>query len=124
MIPSGNLVTGTASIQGERLEIAVESLECGGNIIPVQLVVYDVDGQRGLFVPGSETRSAAKDAISEAGNNLGSSISIARSAGQQVAMDLSRGLIQSGTQLLSQKVRAVKITLKAGYKVLLVPWQS
>lgn len=123
MIPAGNLVTGTASIQGERLEIAVESLECGGNIIPVQLVVYDVDGQRGLFVPGSETRSAAKDAISEAGSNLGNSISIARSAGQQVAMDLSRGLIQSGTQLLSQKVRAVKITLKAGYKVLLVPRQ-
>lgn len=31
-------------------------------------------------------------------------------------MDLSRGLIQSGTQLLSKKVRAVRITLKAGYK--------
>lgn len=120
IIPAGNLVTGSASIQGERLEIHVENLESGGNIIPVNLTVYDIDGQRGIFVPGSDTRSAAKEALANMGGSLGSSVSISRSAGQQVAMDLTRGVMQSGTQLLSQKIRTIKITLKAGYKVLLV----
>lgn len=124
IIPAGSLITGAASIQGERLEINIQSLEYKGNILPVELSVYDVDGQRGLFVPGSDDRNAAKEAIADVGSNMGSSISVTHSAGQQIAMDLSRGLIQSGTQLLSKKVRAVRITLKAGYKVLLVPKES
>lgn len=124
IIPAGSLITGAASIQGERMEINIQSLEYHGNILPVELSVYDVDGQRGLFVPGSDDRNAAKEAIADVGSNMGSSISVTHSAGQQIAMDLSRGLIQSGTQLLSKKVRAVRITLKAGYKVLLVPKES
>ena len=124
IIPAGNLVTGNVTIQGERLEINIQSLEFGGNIIPVEMAVYDIDGQRGIFVPGSENRSAAKEALADVGNNMGNSVSFTHSAGQQVAMDLSRGLIQSGSQLLGKKIRTVRITLKAGYKVLLVPKQS
>ena len=55
---------------------------------------------------------------------MGNSISFARSAGQQIAMDVSRGVIQGGTQLIGKKIRAVRITLKAGYKVLLVAKES
>lgn len=124
IVPAGTLITGCATIQGERLDIHIENLESRGNIIPVDLTVYDVDGQRGIFVPGSDTRSAAKEALANMGSSLGTSVSISRSAGQQVAMDLTRGAMQSGSQLLSQKIRAVKITLKAGYKVLLVSKQS
>lgn len=124
IIPAGSLVTGNVTIQGERLEINIQNLEYGGNIIPVEMAVYDIDGQRGIFVPGSENRSAAKEALADVGNNMGNSVSFTHSAGQQVAMDLSRGLIQSGTQLLGKKIRTVRITLKAGYKVLLVPKQS
>ena len=124
IIPVGSIVTGSASIQGERIEIIIQSLEYGGNILPVEMTVYDTDGQRGIFVPGSDDRNAAKEALADVGNNMGNSVSITHSAGQQVAMDLSRGLIQSGTQLLSKKIRTVRITLKAGYKVLLVPKRS
>ena len=46
IIPAGSLITGAASIQGERLEINIQSLEYQGNILPVELSVYDVDGQR------------------------------------------------------------------------------
>lgn len=124
IVPAGSTVIGSANMQGERLEINIQSLEYGGNILPVDMTVYDTDGQRGLFVPGSEDRNAAKQALADMGNNMGNSVSITHSAGQQVAMDLSRGLIQSGTQLLSKKIRTVRITLKAGYKVLLVPKRS
>ncbi|MDD3227678.1 MAG: conjugative transposon protein TraM [Oscillospiraceae bacterium] len=119
-VPANSLVTGAAVIQGERLDILISSIEYAGNIIPVQLATYDVDGQKGIFVPGSETRSAAKDAAGTVSESMGNSISFARSAGQQVVMDLTRGVMQGGTRLIAGRVRAVKVTLKAGYKVLLV----
>lgn len=115
-----SMVTGTANIQGERLDILVSSIEYAGNIIPVELAIYDIDGQRGIFVPGSEGRTAAKEAMGDVSQSMGNSISFAGSAGQQVAMDLTRGILQGGTRFISQRVKAVKIKLKAGYRVLLV----
>lgn len=119
-VPANSLVTGAAVVQGERLDILISSIEYAGNIIPVQLATYDIDGQKGIFVPGSETRSAAKDAAGTVSESMGNSVSFARSAGQQVVMDLTRGVMQGGTRLIAGRVRAVKVTLKAGYKVLLV----
>ena len=119
-VPANCLVTGTADIRGERLDILVSSIEYAGNIIPVQLATYDIDGQRGIFVPGSESRTAAKEVLGDVSQGMGGSISFAGSAGQQVAMDLTRGVLQGGTRFISQRVKAVKVKLKAGYKVLLV----
>ena len=120
IVPANSLVTGAAVIRGERLDILISSIEHAGNIISVQLAAYDVDGQKGIFVPGSDTRSAAKDAAGTVSGSMGNSVSFARSAGQQVVMDLTRGVMQGGTRLIAGRVRAVKVTLKAGYKVLLV----
>lgn len=119
-IPVNSMVTGIANIQGERLDILVSSIEYAGNIIPVELAIYDIDGQRGIFVPGSEGRTAAKEVMGDVSQSMGNSISFAGSAGQQVAMDLTRGILQGGTRFISQRVKAVKIKLKAGYRVLLV----
>ena len=119
-MPINSMVTGTANIQGERLDILVSSIEYAGNIIPVELAIYDIDGQRGIFVPGSEGRTAAKEVMGDVSQSMGNSISFAGSAGQQVAMDLTRGILQGGTRFISQRVKAVKIKLKAGYRVLLV----
>ena len=46
-VPENSLVTGAAVIQGERLDILISSIEYAGNIIPVQLATYDIDGQKG-----------------------------------------------------------------------------
>lgn len=119
-VPANSLVTGTADIRGERLDILVSSIEYSGNIIPVQLATYDIDGQRGIFVPGSESRTAAKEVLGDVSQGMGNSISFAGSAGQQVAMDLTRGILQGGTRFVSRRIKAVKVKLKAGYKVLLV----
>ena len=119
-VPANSLVTGTADIRGERLDILVSSIEYAGNIIPVELATYDIDGQRGIFVPGSESRTAAKEVLGDVSQSMGGSISFAGSAGQQVAMDLTRGVLQGGTRFISQRVKAVKVKLKAGYRVLLV----
>ena len=118
-IPRNALVVGTAKVQGERLNVLVSSLEYNGNIIPVELSVYDTDGQAGIFIPGSMERSAAKEIAANMGTSVGSSVNISTDAGAQLASDLGKGLIQGTSQYFAKKMRTVKVHLKAGYRVLL-----
>ena len=118
-IPRNALVVGTAKVQGERLAVAISSLEYRGNILPVELSVYDTDGQAGIFIPGSMERSAAKEIAANMGTSVGSSVNISTDAGAQLASDLGKGLIQGTSQYFAKKMRTVKVHLKAGYKVLL-----
>ena len=119
VIPQNTIVSGTGKVQGERLDIAVSSIEYRGNLLPVELAVYDSDGTKGLSVPSSLEQEAAKEALANIGGGLGTSISFAQSAGQQIAMDLTRGVLQGGSQYLAKKFRTVKVHLKAGYELML-----
>ncbi len=124
-IPENTILTGLAKIQGERMEITVSSIEYEGEIIHVELSVYDSDGQRGINIPGSMELSAAKEIAANAGSNLGSTINISQqSAGQQLMTDMGRGLLQGTSQYLGKKFRTVTVTLKAGYKLMLMPKEN
>ena len=63
VVPKNTLVAGTAKVQGERLDILVSSIEYAGNIIPVELAVFDTDGQKGLSVPSSMEQEAFNEAM-------------------------------------------------------------
>lgn len=52
-IPKGTIVTANAKFQNGRLQLKVTSVELEGNIIPVDITIYDLDGQQGLYVPYS-----------------------------------------------------------------------
>ena len=124
VVPKNTLVAGVAKVQGERLDITVSSIEHAGNIIPVELAVFDTDGQKGLSVPSSMEQEAFNEAMANIGSGLGTSISFAQSAGQQVAMDVTRGLLQGTSGYLAKKFRTVKVKLKAGYRVMLYAKQQ
>lgn len=113
------VVTGTAGLQGERLNIAISSLEYGGTITPVNLSVFDNDGQPGIFVPNSMEVGAVKEVAANAGSSLGSSINISTDARAQLASDLGKGLVQGTSQYIAKKMRTVRVHLKSGYKVML-----
>ena len=123
-IPCNTVVSGTGKVQGERLDITVSSVQYQGNILPVELAVYDNEGMKGLCIETSLEREAAKEAMANIGGGLGTSISFARSAGQQVAMDITRGLMQGGSQYLAKKFRTVKVHLKAGDPLMLYAKQQ
>lgn len=92
LLPRNTLVTGTGRIQGDRLGIGIVSLEYGGLIIPVELTVYDSDGQEGIYIPNSAEVSAAKEVAANLGQNLGTSISITnQSAGTNCYRNSARG---------------------------------
>ena len=119
IIPRNAVVVGEACVQGERLGIEITSIEHEGTIVPVELSVYDTDGQQGIFIPGSMEMDAVREVAANMGGSLGSSINISTNAGAQLASDLGKGLIQGTSQYIAKKMRTVKVHLKAGYKVML-----
>ncbi|MDR0873132.1 MAG: conjugative transposon protein TraM [Prevotellaceae bacterium] len=121
LIRENTILSGFAKIQGERLQIIINSLEYNGNIFPVEMSVYDTDGQRGIFIPDTKEVNAAKEIAANMGTNAGTSISLSSDAGEQFAADMGRNVIQGVSQFLSKKIREVKVNLKAGYRVFLLP---
>jgi hypothetical protein len=84
------------------------------NLFPVSLAVFDLDGIDGIHVPGAITRDAAKQSGDRAIQSIGMT-TFDQSIGAQAA---SAG-IELSRNLLSKKVKLIKVSVKAGYQVLL-----
>lgn len=121
LIPVNSILTGACRIGSERMEITINSIQYAGSIIPVELQVYDLDGQRGISVPNSDEIKAVKEIASQMAQSAGSSITITDDAGSQLAADLGKSLIQGASQYVSKKMSVVKVTVKANYGILLLP---
>ncbi len=121
VIPANTIVTGACRIGGERMDVQITSIQYANNIIPVEIFVYDTDGQQGISVPGSDEIKAVKEVAATLANSTGSSIMISNDAGSQLAADMGKGLIQGASQYVSKKMSVVKVTLKANYRLLLLP---
>ena len=119
-IPKGTIVTANAKFQTGRLQLKITSIELEGNIIPVDITIYDLDGQQGLYVPYSPEMNALTEMAGNMSQNTGTSVMLTQSAGQQVAADLSRGVVQGISGYFAKKVKTPKVTLKAGHQVFLV----
>lgn len=113
LIPKG-FVFGTASINGERLSIKITSVHDRSSILPVSLAAYDLDGLEGIYIPGAIERDVAKQSSDQAMQGL-QFMTMDQSLGAQAA---SAG-IQAAKGLFSKKVKLVKVTVKAGYQILL-----
>ena len=50
LIPANTVLTGTARIDGERMMITVSAVQYRGSVIPVELLVYDMDGGEGIRI--------------------------------------------------------------------------
>ena len=119
LLPKNTTVVGAARLQGERLEIKIESIEALGCIMEVDLSVYDSDGQEGINIPNSMESDALHEIGANMGSTMGSSINLTTNAGAQLASDVGKGLINGVSQYLNKKLRTVKVHLKSGYKIML-----
>lgn len=121
IIPANTVVTGNAKIGGERLLVTITSIQHQGNVIPVELMVYDLDGIAGFSAPNSDEINAAKEIAAKMGTQMGSSITITDNASSQLISDMGRNAIQGISQYIGKKMSKVEVTLKANHKVLLLP---
>jgi conjugative transposon TraM protein len=119
-VSTGTMITANTRIQEGRLQLKVTSIELDGSIIPVEIIIYDLDGQQGVPVPYSAERNALNEMAGSMSQQSGTSLMMTQSAGQQVAADLSRSLVQGISGYFARKVKTPKVTLKAGHQVFLV----
>jgi conjugative transposon TraM protein len=113
-IPKDHFIYGIASLNKERLEISVHSIRDGESLFPVKLEVFDMDGLAGIYIPGAIGRDVAK----QSGDNGLQSVSIGTIDPSLGAQAASAG-IETAKNLLSRKVKLIKVQVKAGYKILL-----
>lgn len=114
LIPKGNFVFGTAALHDERLEVEINSVRYNQSLFPVKLEVYDMDGMPGIYIPGTISRDVAK----QSGDNSLQLMELGSMDPSLKAQAASAG-IGAAKNLLSKKVKLIKVMVKAGYKVLL-----
>jgi hypothetical protein len=114
LVPKDNFVYGIASLNGERLNITVKGVCYNNSILPVALSAYDLDGMEGIYIPGAITRDVAKQSTDNSLQQIG-----LNSPDPSIGMQAANAGIQAAKTILSKKVKLVKVTVKAGYKILL-----
>lgn len=114
LIPRNSFLYGTCNLAGNRLTIAATSVQYQGNLLPVSLKAFDIDGNEGLNIPGSIDRDALKQGAAQSVSSA-DMLTMSPSLGAQAA-----GIaIQTGKALTGRKIKTVKIHLKANYQLLL-----
>jgi conjugative transposon TraM protein len=114
LIPKDNFLFGEATIKGERLNIEIASIRYQNSLFPVKLSVYDMDGMNGIYIPGAISRDVSKQSADRTIQSIGLA-TMDPSFGAQAA---SAG-IEAARDMISKKVKLIKVTVKAGYHILL-----
>jgi conjugative transposon TraM protein len=113
-IPRGTFVYGTCALSGDRLNISLNSIRYHQSLFPVNLIAYDMDGVAGIYMPGAISRDVAKNSAQDAVQGI-DYYGVDNSLTAQAA---GVGL-QAAKSLLSKKAKLIKVTVKAGYRILL-----
>ena len=113
-VPAGTFVFGIVGLNGERLEIEINSIRSGSSLFPVKMEVHDMDGLAGIHIPGAITRDVAKQS---ADNSL--QMMELTTLDPSLKAQATTAGINTAKNLLSRKAKQVKVMVKAGYKVLL-----
>jgi len=64
-------VYGATTLNGERLNIKINSIRYHHSLLPVALTVFDSDGINGIYIPGAITREVAKQSAGRAVQGIG-----------------------------------------------------
>jgi conjugative transposon TraM protein len=110
----GSFVFGKATLEGERLHIDISSIRKDNSLFPVKLTVYDLDGMEGIHIPGAITRDVAKQSADNSLQNIEMN-----AVDPSFKVQATTAGINAAKSLLTKKAKLVKVTVKAGYKILL-----
>lgn len=106
----------------QRVQLEISSVLCAGKILPIKLLVYDMDGLPGLYVPASAFREFSKGLGSspvQGFNTMGS----AQRQNEFVMSTVDR-LFQSSSAAIANMVRKNRAKLKYNNQVFLVDPQD
>lgn len=113
-IPKDHFVFGKASLNADRLNIAINSIEYNNSVFPVNLKVYDFDGIEGIPIHDAISRKVAKQSADNAIETM-QLASLDPSIGAQAA---TAG-INAAKSLIGKNIKIEKVTVPVGHRVLL-----
>ncbi|MBI3137222.1 MAG: conjugative transposon protein TraM [Sphingobacteriales bacterium] len=113
-IAAGAFVNGLVSLNNERLEIVINAIRSGKSVYSIQLEVFDLDGLPGIYIPGAITREAAKQSAEQSMQILE-----LRAMDPGIKAQAAATGVGAIKNLLSKKVKLLKVMVKSGYQVLL-----
>jgi conjugative transposon TraM protein len=114
LVSKGTFVFGTASFEGERLHITIVGIKHHTKLLPVSLAVYDIDGQSGIYVPGSGWTDAGKHSASQSLQQIE-----LMSPDPSLPAQAAAAGIEAARKIVAKKTHRIKVTVKTGYCVLL-----
>lgn len=122
-IPANTIIYGVGSFGAERVGIGINSLQYEGRIFPIKLMVHDMDGMPGVFVPNvlaaQEGKQLLGQAVGSANYNLSGTGTSARAAATMAGISAAQAGLSGARGVLQRKITQQKATLKGNYYVLL-----
>ncbi|MBS1502581.1 MAG: conjugative transposon protein TraM [Bacteroidetes bacterium] len=112
--PAGQALSGACQVTNQRLLLDIRNVRIGTSIIPVNLTVFSLDGMAGIAAPEAELGEAAGQGTSDVVSGM-----------EFLPMDNSLPVqaatagISAAKNLLSKKVRRIRVKLHGGQVVLL-----
>jgi hypothetical protein len=113
-IPKGHTLFGSCKIVNQRLLLDIKQIRLGTSIIPVNLSVYSLDGMIGINAPEAMLTDALNSGTDQAIRDVG-----LLGFDQSLVTQVAGAGIDAAKNLMSKKLRRVKVKLEAGQVVLL-----
>jgi hypothetical protein len=112
--PLGQEVYGTGQVTNQRLVVRISNIRIEQQIVPVDLIVYSLDGMPGIPAPEAELSA-------EVGSNANTALQNMQilSMDQSIASQAAAGGINAAKGLFSKKIRKIKVKLDDQFPVLL-----
>ncbi len=114
LLPAGQAIFGVCQVTNQRLLLTIQNIRLDKQIIPVNLMVFSLDGMPGIPAPEAELSGAASNGIDNAIQSM-QLLTMDQSFGAQAAA----GGVNAAKGLLGKKVKKIKVKLTDQYPVLL-----
>ncbi|MFV0331953.1 MAG: conjugative transposon protein TraM [Dysgonomonas sp.] len=117
-ISKGTTLWGVCNLTKERMNVSIQSVLKGKDLIPLDFVAYDIDGLQGINLPNNVKAEIAKRAKAQA---------IQQSPTEDIIGNggiLERGassVVNTTKNILSKKQEEIKITVKSNYRLVIKP---
>lgn len=121
LIPAGTRLFGLASFSGERVNVSLRSVQLDSRIFPLSLVVYDMDGLPGIYVPGNLAVDQGRQTVGQAasGINVQTPAVYSTNASAIAAASATQAGVTGLKSLAQRRAQVAMAKLKNNYYILL-----
>lgn len=107
-----------SGFSAQRVELTISSVMYKGEIIPIELKVYDHDGQAGLYVPHSAFRDFSRELAGSSAQGI--NINTVMENNSQLFMSTLQRMFQSSSSALSKHIRRNRAHIKYNSQIYLL----